>query len=60
MTKEILSSLRQNANPQNIVDMAHCGINPKGTLGIAIPTLRKLAKRYNLNHHELNHKNLPD
>jgi 3-methyladenine DNA glycosylase AlkD len=57
MTKktEILSILQQNANPQNVAGMARFGINPKGTLGISIPTLRNLAKRFKLDH-ELAHQ----
>jgi 3-methyladenine DNA glycosylase AlkD len=35
--------------------MARFGINPKGTLGISIPTLRNLAKRFKLDH-ELAHQ----
>ncbi|MCX8062451.1 MAG: DNA alkylation repair protein, partial [Anaerolineales bacterium] len=47
---EILEALRQCANPDHVAGMARFGINPKDTLGISIPTLRKLAKQYKPDH----------
>lgn len=47
---EMLETLRQNANPDNVAGMARFGINPNNTLGISIPTLRKLAKQHKPNH----------
>lgn len=47
---EMLETLRQNANPDNVAGMARFGINPNNTLGISIPTLRKLAKQHKPDH----------
>src|SRR5262249_15775895 len=38
------------ANPENVAGMARFGINPKGTLGISIPVLRRLARVTGKNH----------
>jgi 3-methyladenine DNA glycosylase AlkD len=48
--KELLSILRAHANPANVAGMARYGINPKGTLGVPMPLLRKLAKEAGRNH----------
>jgi len=48
--KEILDHLQSLANPKNVEGMARYGINPTGTLGISIPTLRALAKGLGKNH----------
>lgn len=42
--REIINKLKLQKNPKNIEGMARFGINPKNTLGISIPFLRKLAK----------------
>lgn len=42
--KEIISLLKSQANPKNVEGMARFGINPKNTLGVSVPYLRKLAK----------------
>lgn len=47
---DILNTLRQNANPNNVAGMARFGISPTNTLGISIPFLRKLAKQYRPDH----------
>jgi len=47
---ELLSVLRTHANPANVAGMARYGINPKGTLGVPIPVLRKLAKQAGRSH----------
>lgn len=47
---EIIRHLQSLANPKNVAGMARYGINPKGTLGISIPTLRALAKGLGKNH----------
>ena len=40
----LLAVLRAHANPANVVGMARYGINSKGTLGVPVPVLWKLAK----------------
>ncbi len=42
--EEIITLLKSKANPKNVEGMARFGINPKNTLGISVPELRKLAK----------------
>ena len=46
----VLSVLRAHANPANVAGMARYGINSKGTLGVPIPVLRKLAQEAGRNH----------
>ena len=48
--EEIIKDLKSHKNPKNIAGMARFGINPKNTLGIPIPYLRKLAKKIGKNH----------
>lgn len=48
--KSILTELHAHANPRNVSGMARFGINPKGTLGVSIPTLRKIARKIGKNH----------
>ncbi|MDD2696960.1 MAG: DNA alkylation repair protein [Candidatus Pacebacteria bacterium] len=50
MTAEILKKLKSFSNPRNVAGMARFGINPKNTLGISIPDLRKLARETGKNH----------
>ncbi|KKR57307.1 MAG: hypothetical protein UU05_C0055G0002 [Candidatus Curtissbacteria bacterium GW2011_GWA1_40_47] len=40
----IIAKLRLQANPKNVAGMARFGINPKNTLGVPIPVLRKTAR----------------
>jgi 3-methyladenine DNA glycosylase AlkD len=47
---EILQSLRSLADPEAVEGMARYGINPKNTLGISVPVLRKLAKEIGRDH----------
>lgn len=47
---EVLEHLRSLANPANVAGMARFAINPDRTLGIDIPTLRKLARRIGADH----------
>jgi len=47
---QILKKLKSLANPKNVEGMAKFGINPKKTLGINIPVLRKMAKEIGKNH----------
>ena len=48
--EEILQQLHALGNPANVAGMARYGINPQGTLGISIPTLRQIAKQTGKNH----------
>lgn len=47
---EIIEKLKSLSNPKNIEGMARFGINPKNTLGVSIPELRKIAKDTGRNH----------
>lgn len=49
-TQRIIAKLKSYANPKNIEGMARFGINPKNTLGVSIPVLRKMAKEIGKNH----------
>jgi 3-methyladenine DNA glycosylase AlkD len=46
---EIVKKLKSLSNPKNVAGMARFGINPKNTLGVAIPKLRALAKKVGKN-----------
>jgi 3-methyladenine DNA glycosylase AlkD len=46
----VLERLREQANPANVAGMARFGINPKGTLGVPMPALRKLAREAGRSH----------
>jgi len=48
--EEVLHRLRSLASPENVAGMARFGINPHDTLGISVPTLRKLAKEIRRDH----------
>jgi 3-methyladenine DNA glycosylase AlkD len=48
--KAILRALKSLANPANVAGMARYGISSKGTLGVSVPVLRKLAKELGVNH----------
>lgn len=50
ITAEIIKKLQSYANPQNVVGMATFGINPKQTLGVSVPVLRKMAKEIGKDH----------
>jgi len=47
---EVISRLKQCANPECVEGMAKFGINPKGTLGISAPILMKIAKEIGKDH----------
>jgi len=49
-SKAIIAKLRAQANPKNVAGMARFGINPKNTLGIPVPVLRKTAREIGRNH----------
>lgn len=48
--REALNRLKRSADPRNVEGMARFGINPKNTLGVSIPELRKIAKQCGKNH----------
>jgi 3-methyladenine DNA glycosylase AlkD len=48
--KEVLERLRSLANPANVAGMARFGINPNNTLGVSVPTLRKMAREIGRDH----------
>lgn len=48
--EEVLDYLKSLANPANVAGMARFGINPHGTLGVDIYTLRKMAKEIGVDH----------
>ena len=47
---EIIAHLCTLANPANVAGMSHFGINPKGTLGVSVPVLRKIGQTHRQNH----------
>ena len=54
--KKILAGLKSLSDPKAVEGMARFGINPEKTLGISIPTLRKMAREIGKDHqlaHEL-------
>ncbi|WP_036923523.1 DNA alkylation repair protein [Propionicicella superfundia] len=44
--EELLTRLRALANPANVAGMARYGINTSGTLGVAMPRLREIARDF--------------
>jgi 3-methyladenine DNA glycosylase AlkD len=50
LATSIIATLRTLANPANVAGMARFGINPKGTLGVSMPVLRKLGRQHRRNH----------
>jgi len=47
---QIIKKLKSLSKPKNVEGMARFGINPKKTLGVSIPVLRKMAKEIGKNH----------
>jgi 3-methyladenine DNA glycosylase AlkD len=47
---QIIKRLKSQYNPENVAGMARFGINPRNTLGVSIPTLRKMAKESGKKH----------
>ena len=47
---EILAALRAQANPNNVAGMARYGISAKGTLGVPVVLIRRLAKQAGRSH----------
>ena len=48
--EEVIAQLKSLANPANVAGMARFGINPHNTLGVSVPTLRKLAREIGRDH----------
>lgn len=48
--KSIISQLKSQKNPKNIAGMVKFGINAKNTLGVNMPTIRKMAKEIGKDH----------
>jgi 3-methyladenine DNA glycosylase AlkD len=48
--EEIIAELKQNANSKNVEGMAKFGINPEKALGVKVPILRTISKKYKNNH----------
>ena len=48
--RQVIDSLNALANPANVAGMARYGISPKGTLGVSMPALRKMAKQIGRRH----------
>ena len=47
---DVISRLKRQAHPANVAGMARYGISTRGTLGVSIPALRKLAKEIKRDH----------
>jgi len=50
MIEKYLKQLKSLSDPEAVAGMARFGINPDNTLGVSIPTLRKMAKEIGKNH----------
>ena len=48
--QQILKELKSRSNPRNVEGMARFGINPRNTLGVSMPELRKLGKNIGRDH----------
>jgi len=48
--ESVLAEMRSQRNPRAVEGMAQFGISSEGTLGLSMPTLRKLAKRLGTDH----------
>ncbi len=42
--RDVIKKLKGLANPRNVEGMARFGINPRNTLGVSLPDIRKMAK----------------
>ncbi len=47
---EVIAELREQADKKAVAGMHRVGINPRGTLGVQIPKLQKLARRIGVDH----------
>ena len=50
MIDELIEQLRAHANPANVAGMARYGISTKGTLGVPVYVLRKIARQAGRDH----------
>jgi len=50
-TDKIIKELKSYSNPKNVEGMERFGINPKNTLGVSIPIIRKMGKEIEKNHY---------
>lgn len=48
--REVLRELKSLSDPKAVKGMARFGINPKNTLGVSIPVLRKMAQEIGRDH----------
>ncbi len=48
--EQVIATLQQHANPQAVQGMARFGISSAQTLGVSIPTLRRIAKDIGMDH----------
>jgi 3-methyladenine DNA glycosylase AlkD len=46
----IIAELKSQANPDGVAGMARFGINPAGTLGVSMPTIRQIARKARRDH----------
>jgi 3-methyladenine DNA glycosylase AlkD len=46
----VIRRLKKLANPANVAGMARYGISTKGTLGVNVPVLRRMAKEAFMRH----------
>ncbi len=49
-SEQVLKQLKSLSNPEAVTGMARFGINAKNAYGVAVPTLRKMAKEIGVNH----------
>jgi 3-methyladenine DNA glycosylase AlkD len=49
--EEVLRKLRAEAKPENVAGMASYGMSFEGRLGVAVPSMRKIAKSVGMDHH---------
>jgi 3-methyladenine DNA glycosylase AlkD len=48
--EQVLTALREQANPENVAGMARFGISSSNTLGISVPSLRRYARTLGRDH----------
>lgn len=48
--KDAIRELKSLANPENVAGMARYGISSRNTLGVSIPTLRRMARQIGCDH----------
>jgi 3-methyladenine DNA glycosylase AlkD len=50
LVEEIIAELKSHSDPVNVEGMARFGINSNNTLGVKIPIIREMAKKYKKQH----------